>query len=189
MRAASEVESEKLFQWEHREFRRFILPEFAVSELIFLQIQIGDSVESKTLTLCCRRCERRTVGCGHGRGEQERGQRGPKVYSLHAPEVECIGKGKPHEPYEFGVKVSVATTLKRCKGGLLQSMPRRCPAMREAGAGLPAMVAEVPGAAQDRQQGPPWGHMIENRGGCSFIWSSKYLIYLVEPRGVEPLTS
>jgi transposase, IS5 family len=49
--------------------------------------------------------------------EQERGQRGPKVYSLHAPEVECIGKGKPHKPYEFGVKVSLATTLKRCKGG------------------------------------------------------------------------
>jgi transposase, IS5 family len=48
---------------------------------------------------------------------QERGQRGPKVYSLHAPEVECIGKGKPHKPYEFGVKVSVATTVKHCKGG------------------------------------------------------------------------
>src|ERR1700719_1574119 len=48
---------------------------------------------------------------------QERGQRGPKVYSLHAPEVECIGKGKAHKPYEFGVKVSVATTLKRCRGG------------------------------------------------------------------------
>jgi IS5 family transposase len=30
--------------------------------------------------------------------DQERGQRGPKVYSLHAPEVECIGKGKPHKP-------------------------------------------------------------------------------------------
>jgi IS5 family transposase len=49
--------------------------------------------------------------------EQNRHQRGPKVYSLHAPEVECIGKGKPHRPYEFGVKVSVATTLKRSKGG------------------------------------------------------------------------
>jgi IS5 family transposase len=49
--------------------------------------------------------------------DQERGQRGPKVYSLHAPEVECIANGKPHKPYEFGVKVSVATTLKRCKGG------------------------------------------------------------------------
>ena len=33
----------------------------------------------------------------------------PKVYALHAPEVECIGKGKPHKPYEFGVKVSVTT--------------------------------------------------------------------------------
>ena len=49
--------------------------------------------------------------------KQERGQRGPKVYSLHAPEVECIGKGKPHKPYEFGVKVSVATTVKHSKGG------------------------------------------------------------------------
>jgi IS5 family transposase len=49
--------------------------------------------------------------------DQKRGQRGPKVYSLHAPEVECIGKGKAHRPYEFGVKVSVATTLTHAKGG------------------------------------------------------------------------
>jgi len=48
---------------------------------------------------------------------QDRHQRGPKVYSLHAPEVECIGKGKAHRPYEFGVKVSVATTLSHAKGG------------------------------------------------------------------------
>jgi hypothetical protein len=53
---------------------------------------------------------------GHVREQQQR-QRGPKVYALHAPEVECIGKGKAHRPYEFGVKVSVATTLKHCKGG------------------------------------------------------------------------
>ena len=31
-----------------------------------------------------------------------------RVFSHHAPEVECIGKGKAHRPYEFGVKVSVA---------------------------------------------------------------------------------
>jgi IS5 family transposase len=49
--------------------------------------------------------------------DQRQRQRGPKVYSLHAPEVECIGKGKAHKPYEFGVKVSVATTLHRSKGG------------------------------------------------------------------------
>lgn len=35
-----------------------------------------------------------------------------KVYSLHAPEVECIAKGKAHRPYEFGVKVSLAVTHK-----------------------------------------------------------------------------
>jgi len=49
--------------------------------------------------------------------EQQQRQRGPKVYSLHAPEVECIGKGKAHRPYEFGVKVSVATTQSHAKGG------------------------------------------------------------------------
>ncbi|CAG2160752.1 IS5 family transposase [Cupriavidus numazuensis] len=33
-----------------------------------------------------------------------------KLYALHAPEVECISKGKARQPYEFGVKVSVAVT-------------------------------------------------------------------------------
>lgn len=33
-----------------------------------------------------------------------------KVYSVHAPEVECISKGKAHKRYEFGCKVSVAAT-------------------------------------------------------------------------------
>ena len=37
---------------------------------------------------------------------QDHRQRGPKVYALHAPEVECIGKGKARAPYEFGCKVS-----------------------------------------------------------------------------------
>jgi IS5 family transposase len=45
--------------------------------------------------------------------EQQQRQRGPKVYSLHAPEVECIGKGKARKPYEFGVKVSLAITHKQ----------------------------------------------------------------------------
>ncbi|WP_157658318.1 IS5 family transposase, partial [Burkholderia ubonensis] len=33
-----------------------------------------------------------------------------KLYALHAPEVECISKGKARQPYEFGVKVSIKTT-------------------------------------------------------------------------------
>ena len=41
-----------------------------------------------------------------------------KVYSLHAPEVECIGKGKAHRGYEFGVKVSPPCSIVS-KGGQL----------------------------------------------------------------------
>ena len=59
---------------------------------------------------------------------------GRHIYALHAPEVECIGKGKSHKPYEFGVKASIATTLKRCKGGqfavhakALPGKPGACP--------------------------------------------------------------
>lgn len=46
-----------------------------------------------------------------------------KLYSLHASEVECIGKGKAHRPYEFGVKVSLAVTHKEgfCVG--IQTCP------------------------------------------------------------------
>jgi len=46
-----------------------------------------------------------------------------KLYALHAPEVECIAKGKARTPYEFGVKVSIVTTHKE---GLIvgaRSMP------------------------------------------------------------------
>ena len=33
-----------------------------------------------------------------------------KCYSVHAPEVECIAKGKVHKAYEFGCKVVVVAT-------------------------------------------------------------------------------
>ncbi|MCZ6804902.1 MAG: IS5 family transposase [Proteobacteria bacterium] len=42
---------------------------------------------------------------------QERSSKN-KLYSLHAPEVECISKGKAHKLYEFGVKASIAVTNK-----------------------------------------------------------------------------
>ena len=35
-----------------------------------------------------------------------------KLYALHAPEVECIGKGKARKPYEFGVKSAVVVSHK-----------------------------------------------------------------------------
>jgi IS5 family transposase len=39
-----------------------------------------------------------------------------KVYSLHEPEVSCIGKGKAHKKWEFGQKASIARTY---RGGII----------------------------------------------------------------------
>jgi IS5 family transposase len=50
------------------------------------------------------------------RAERIRNQRPKdkdKLYALHAPEVECIGKGKARKRYEFGVKVGIAVTHKQ----------------------------------------------------------------------------
>lgn len=61
------------------------------------------------------------------REKQKLRQRGCKIYSLHAHEVECFGKGKAHAPYEFGVKVSVATMMKRSQGAVSSPcMPWHC---------------------------------------------------------------
>ncbi len=46
-----------------------------------------------------------------------------KLYALHAPEVECISKGKARTAYEFGVKVSIATTHKEGLVVGCRSMP------------------------------------------------------------------
>ncbi|WP_424140802.1 IS5 family transposase [Roseomonas chloroacetimidivorans] len=46
-----------------------------------------------------------------------------KLYALHEPQVDCISKGKARVRYEFGTKVSIATTL---AGGFvvgMRSMP------------------------------------------------------------------
>lgn len=60
------------------------------------------------------------------RAERIRSQRPKdknKLYALHAPEVECISKGKARNPYEFGVKVTLATTLKEGLVVGMRSMP------------------------------------------------------------------
>ena len=42
--------------------------------------------------------------------EQQQRNDSNKLYSMHAPEVECIAKGKVHKRYEFGCKVVFVTT-------------------------------------------------------------------------------
>ena len=75
--------------------------------------------------------------------EQRQKQHGKKVYSLHAPEVECIGKGKAHAPYEFGVKVSVATTLHRSRGGQFALHAKALPGNPYDGHTLAGIIPEM----------------------------------------------
>jgi len=76
------------------------------------------------------------------RGQKQR-QRGRKLYSWHAPETECIGKGKAHRPYEFGVKVSLTTTNKRGKGGQFILHAKALPGNPYDGHTLKAVIAET----------------------------------------------
>jgi transposase, IS5 family len=75
--------------------------------------------------------------------EQQQRQRGPKVYSQHAPEVECIGKGKAHRPYEFRVKVFVATTISHAKGGQFVTHVKALPGNPHDGHTLATVIPDM----------------------------------------------
>ncbi len=75
---------------------------------------------------------------------QRREDRGrDKLYSRHAPEVECIGKGKAQARYEFGVKVSIATTNAVASGGQFVVGARALPGNPYDGHTLAAQIAQV----------------------------------------------
>jgi len=52
-----------------------------------------------------------TLRLAHRLLRQQRGDAN-KIYSVHAPETECIAKGKLRKPFEFGHKVSLVTTAR-----------------------------------------------------------------------------
>ena len=91
--------------------------------------------------------------------EQRQKSRGKKIYSLHAPEVECIGKGKAHRPYEFGVKVSVATTLFRSKGGQFVAHVKALPGNPYDGHTLAVVLPEM-----EKQIGATIARVVADRG-------------------------
>ena len=76
------------------------------------------------------------------RSQQQR-QRGWKLYSFHAPETECIGKGKASAPYEFGVKVSIVTTNARAPGGQFVLHARALPGNPYDGHTLKAVIEDT----------------------------------------------
>ena len=107
--------------------------------------------------------------------EQRQHQRGKKVFSLHAPEVECIGKGKAHRPYEFGVKVSLATTLHRSKGGLFIAHAKALPGNPYDGHTLATVIREI-----ETQIGASLARIVADRGyrGHNAPPDHKFKVYI-----------
>ena len=66
-----------------------------------------------------------------------------KIYALHAPEVECIAKGKARTRYEFGVKVSIAVTNARANGGQFVVGIHAVPGLPYDGHTLKDQIAQV----------------------------------------------
>ncbi len=66
-----------------------------------------------------------------------------KLYALHAPEVECIAKGKARTRYEFGVKVSIAVTNARAAGGQFVLGIKAMPGLPYDGHTLSGQIAQV----------------------------------------------
>src|SRR5271168_180984 len=116
--------------------------------------------------------------------EQRQHQRGrkslpsgsvPRLYSLHAREVECIGKGKAHRPYEFGVKVSIATTLHRSAGGQFIAHAKALPGNPYDGHTLATMIPEI-----ETQIGASLAHVVADRGyrGHNAPPGHKFKVYI-----------
>jgi IS5 family transposase len=113
---------------------------------------------------------------------QQQRQRGKKIYSLHAPEVECIGKGKAHKPYEFGVKVSIATTLDHSKGGQFIAHAKALPGNPYDGHTLATIIPDI-----EKQIGASIKRLVADKGyrGHNAPEDYKYRIYISgQKRGV-----
>ena len=86
---------------------------------------------------------------------QRREDRGrAKLYALHAPEVECIGKGKAQAHFEFGVKVSPVTTNTVAPGGISSSAPAPCPGTPMTATPWPPRSPRPSGSPASRSSAP-----------------------------------
>ena len=99
------------------------------------------------------------LSLAHAVRHQHQRQRGKKIYSLHAPEVECIAKGKSHKPYEFGVKVSIATTLNHSTGGQFIAHAKALPGNPYDGHTLEKVVPDI-----EKQVGATLKRLVADKG-------------------------
>jgi len=119
------------------------------------------------------------LSLSHSVREQRQKQRGKKIYSLHAPEVECIGKGKAHRPYEFGVKVSLATTLHHSAGGQFVAHVKAMPGNPYDGHTLATVIPDI-----ENKIGASIKRLVADRGyrGHNAPPDHKFKVFVTEQR-------
>ena len=113
---------------------------------------------------------------------QRRDDRGrEKICALHAPEVECIGKGKARTRFEFGVKVSLATTNRPAPGGQFVIGARALPGNPFDGHTLAAQIAQT-----ERITGVPVARAHVDRGYRGHDADKSRVFVSGQKRGVTP---
>jgi transposase, IS5 family len=114
---------------------------------------------------------------------QRREDRGrEKIYALHAPEVECIGKGKARTRFEFGCKISLATTNRTAPGGQFVIGARTLPGNPFDGHTLAAQIAQT-----ERITGVPIERAYVDRGYRGHDADKARVFLSGQKRGVTPV--
>ena len=106
-----------------------------------------------------------------------------KLYALHAPEVECIAKGKARTRYEFGVKTSIAVTNARTAGGQFIVGMQALPGSPYDGHTLTGQLAQV-----ERLTGVAVERAYVDRGYRGHKHTGKAEVYIAHSRGISSPT-
>jgi IS5 family transposase len=106
-----------------------------------------------------------------------------KLYALHAPEVECIAKGKARTRYEFGAKTSIAVTNARTAGGQFIVGMQALPGSPYDGHTLSGQLEQV-----ERLTGIAVERAYVDRGYRGHKHTGKAEIYIAHSRGISSPT-
>jgi IS5 family transposase len=106
-----------------------------------------------------------------------------KLYAFHAPEVECIAKGKARSRYEVGVKTSIAVTNARTAGGQFIVGMQSLPGNPYDGHTLTGQIEQV-----ERLTGIAVERAYVDRGYRGHKHSGKAEVYIAHSRGISSPT-
>ena len=106
-----------------------------------------------------------------------------KLYAFHAPEVECIAKGKARSRYEFGVKTSIAVTNARTAGGQFIVGMQSLPGSPYDGHTLTCQIEQV-----ERLTGVAVQRAYVDRGYRGHKHGGKAKVYIAHTRGISSPT-